>query len=284
MRTSAAGKLRTGTYLGPFRLEEILGEGGVGIVYRAFDTRTGTTVALKVLKRELHADVYRRRFEHEARAAAEVEHPHLVRILDVGEAAGRQFLAVAFVEGGSLDQEIAARRRLEIREVLAVAAHVGAGLDALHGHGLVHRDVKPSNILVGPERNYLLTDFGLAKGEAYTVLTRPGQVVGTLDYLAPELIRGEPGTPASDLYALGCVIYECVVGASPFAGRGILQVGAAHLEEPPPDPTSARPELSDEFAWALLCALAKDPRQRPTSAVAYATMLQFAARSAASRR
>ena len=126
---------------------------------------------------------------------------------------------------------------------MRLAAEVGAGLDALHERGIVHRDVKPANILLDADGMAVLGDFGLAKGRAWTVLTRPGQVLGTLDYLAPELIRGEPAGPMSGLYALGCVLYECVAGAPPFAGRGILRIGMAHLEEEPGDPAAGRADI-----------------------------------------
>jgi serine/threonine protein kinase len=267
-------------FVGPYRLESVLGEGAVGTVYRAVRTSDGYVVALKVLKPRLAADeTFRRRFAHEARAAQEVEHKHLVPIVDAGEADGHWYLAVAFIDGRTLDDRLA-EGTLALDEILRVAAGVGAALDALHGKGLVHRDIKPANIMLNAEGSALLTDFGLAKGPAYTVLTRPGQVVGTLDYLAPELIRGEEATPATDLYALGCVVYECVAGQPPFAGKGILEIGMAHLDEEPPDPLDTRPDLPSGLTWALKQALAKDPAERPPTAAAYANMLSVAARSA----
>ena len=140
----------------------------------------------------------------------------------------------------------------------------------------MHRDIKPSNVLFDSDGTAMLTDFGLAKGRAYTVLTRPGQVMGTLDYLAPELIRGKPATPATDIYALGCVAFECVVGRAPFGDKSAFQVGLAHLDEPPPDPGAERPDLPAGFAAAILSALEKEPEQRPATAGAYASLLRAA--------
>jgi eukaryotic-like serine/threonine-protein kinase len=270
--------LEVGQRLGPYRIEARLGEGGMGIVFRAVHDGDGRTVALKVLRDELNQDAaYKRRLAREARAAAEVDHPNLTRVLEAGEADGRSYLAVRYVDGRSLAERLLAEGPLPPASLLRLAAEVGAGLDALHQRGLVHRDVKPSNIMLAADGTAVLGDFGLAKGRAYTVLTTPGQVLGTLDYLAPELIRGEPAGPMSDLYALGCVIFECMAGAPPFAGRGILRIGMAHLEEEPRDPGAGRADLTPAVAWTVRQALAKDPRRRPPSATAFARMLRLAA-------
>jgi serine/threonine protein kinase len=250
----------------------------MGIVFRATRERDGATVALKVLRDELGQDEdYRRRLAREARAAAEVDHPNLAGVLEVGEADGRSYLAVRYVDGRSLAERLRAEGPLPLPDLLRLAAEVAAGLDALHERGLVHRDVKPANIMLAADGGAVLGDFGLAKGRAYTVLTKPGQVLGTLDYLAPELIRGEPAGPMSDLYAFGCVIFECMAGAPPFAGRGLLRVGMAHLEEEPADPGAARADLPDAMSWTVRQALAKDPRRRPPTATAFSRMLRVAA-------
>jgi serine/threonine-protein kinase len=276
---SEPGELQVGDTLGPFALIGVLGEGGMGIVFKAVREPGGETVALKVLKKGLMQDeTFRRRFVHEGRAAQEVRHKHLVPIVDAGEVGGRQYLAVAYVAGRSLNERIKEEGPLPVADVLDIIAGVGSGLDALHDSGLFHRDVKSANVLLDENGTAMLTDFGLAKGRAYTVLTKAGQVLGTLDYLAPELIRGEQATTASDIYALGCLVYECLTGVPPFAGKPMYELGVAILEEPPPDPSEVRPELPKALSWAALQALEKDPARRPTSATAYATMLRVAAR------
>lgn len=278
MHESPGRELQPGDTLGPYRLEELLGEGGMGLVFRAVRESDGQQVALKVMRFELIEDpVFGRRFEQEARAASEVRDPHLVPVLEAGQADGRRFLAVAFIPGGTLEDHLEERERLDVAETARHAADVGAGLDALHQAGIVHRDLKPSNIIVGADGTAMLTDFGLAKGRAYTVLTKPGQVMGTIDYLAPELIKGEAASPATDIYALGCTMYECVTGQPPFADKEGIAIGLAHVGEPPPDPRGLRDDLPDAFADALLAALAKEPGQRPATASEYGRRLVEAA-------
>jgi len=266
--------------LGPYRLGAVLGEGTMGVVYKA--TRSdGEVVALKVLKPALAEDeTYRQRFRHEARAAQEVQHAHLVPVLDAGVADGRAYLAVAYVAGRSLAEQLQAEGPLAVIDVARIAAQLGAALDALHRRGLVHRDVKPANVMIAKDAGAALTDFGLAKGTGYTVLTRAGQVVGTMDYLAPELIRGGSATPATDIYALGCVLVECLTGAPPFGHRDLFEVGAAHLDEIPPDPSEARPDVSAAVSEVVLLALAKEPDARPATGTMYAHLLRAAAASA----
>jgi serine/threonine protein kinase len=272
------GELEPGDALGPYRLESVAGEGALGIVFRAIRREDGRTVALKVLRRELSGnELFRRRFEHEARAAMALEHRHLVPVLDAGEEAGRCYVVAAYVDGCSLATRIAESGALALAGVLRLAAEVGGGLDALHRAGLVHRDVKPGNILLAHDGAAALTDFGLAKGPAYTALTRPGQVLGTPHYLAPELIEGTEATPASDVYALGCVVFECVAGVPPFSHRRLFEVAFAHLEEAPPDPCAGRSDLPAELGAAVLEALAKEPARRPGTATAYSHLLRFAA-------
>jgi serine/threonine-protein kinase len=270
--------LEVGRRLGPYRIEARLGQGGMGVVFRARHDGDGRTVALKVLRDELNADdEFKRRLAREARAAAEVDHPNLAPVLEMGEADDRLYLAIRYVDGRSLDQRLRFDGPRPVPELVRVAADVGAGLDALHGKGIVHRDVKSANIMLAADGTAVLTDFGLAKGLAYTVLTKPGQILGTLNYLAPEVLRKEPAGPLSDVYAFGCVLFECLAGKPPFAGRGLLKVGMAHLEELPGDPAADRDDVPEAVSWTVRQALAKNPARRPPGAGTLARMLRLAA-------
>jgi serine/threonine protein kinase len=268
--------LNVGDRLGPYIIDGILGQGGMGTVYRAHTDADDGVIALKVIKSHLASnDTYRRRFFHEVRAASEVRHRHLVPILDSGEAGGSPYLTMPYMEGGTLEGRLKGSP-IPVVKLLQVVADAAAGLGALHRQGIIHRDIKPANIMLDESGSAALADFGLVKGESYTVLTQVGQVMGTLDYLAPELIEGNPASPLSDIYALGCVAFECIAGSPPFAGKSVFEVGLAHLQEAPPDPCANRDDLSPEFSWAILQALAKAPERRPTTATAYAVMLSLA--------
>ena len=279
MKAPAPIPFAIGSAFGAYRIEEILGFGASALVFRGVRELDGEVVALKIFRADLSDDeAYRRRFDHEVRAAQEVQHRHLVPVVDSGVEHGRLYLAMRY-GGGSLGDRLKAEGALEVAEAIRIVAHAASGLDALHRRGLVHRDVKPSNILIDDDGVAAVGDFGLTKGASYTELTRMGQVIGTIDYLAPELVKGETATPASDIYALGCVTYECLTGRTPFANRSVLRVGAAHLEERPTDPRELRPELPPTLTDAVLRALAKEPEERPSSAVVYAHMLDVARRS-----
>jgi eukaryotic-like serine/threonine-protein kinase len=252
-----------------------MGEGATGLVYSATDDE-GQRVAVKLLRAERAADTASHaRFVREARAVQKAASRHLVPILDLGEAGGLTFLVMPYYAGGSLAQRISAQGRLGIEETVELAAQLGRGLDELHRRGVLHRDVKPSNVLLDTAGVAALSDFGLARGPDWTRLTAEGQILGTPHYLAPELIEGLEATEASDVYALGCVLYECLVGEPPFAGRGIAAVGFAHLAEPPPDARERRREISAGLADAVLSALEKNPRARPTSGTALARMVHL---------
>jgi serine/threonine protein kinase len=274
-------RVDVGTVVGPYRLRRRLGEGAAGVVWLAAREDDGELVALKLLRAAVAADdTARRRFAREARAAAEVHHPHLVPLLDAGQDGELAWLATRYVDGRSLADRLAADGPLAVPAACTVVAEVADGLQALHERGLVHRDVKPANILLDAAGRAALADFGLAKGAVYSALTRPGQVLGTLAYMAPELIRGEPATPASDVYALACVAFEALTGAPPFAGRGVLALGLAHLQDEPPDAAAGRPQVPGGVGWTIRQALGKEPARRPPTAVAFATLLTTAARAA----
>ncbi|TML34880.1 MAG: serine/threonine protein kinase [Actinobacteria bacterium] len=268
-----------GEVVGGYRLEEPLGEGAVGLVFAARDA-DGRRVALKLLRSELAEDqVMVARFEREARLAHDLGTPHVVPILELGRSEGIEFLAMPYYAGGSLALRLRLLGPLGVDETVDLAAQLGRGLDALHARGVLHRDVKPSNVLLDGEGTAALADFGLARGPDSTRLTAEGQLLGTPHYLAPELIEGREASRASDVYALGCVLYECLAGEPPFAGRGAAEIGFAHLTEPPPDPRARRVELSEGLAHAVLTALEKDPAARPTTATALARMLMIGGRS-----
>ena len=255
------------TRIGQYVTERVLGEGSAAVVYLAAHEADGTHVALKVLRPQLSADPdFRRRFVHEARSAAAVQHPNLLPILDQGEVDGSLFLAMRYAPGGSVGALIRATSMLSMEQTVAIGAGVGAGLDALHGAGIMHRDIKPSNVVLLEDGTPAVTDFGLAKGPRYTTLTRIGRPLGTLAYLAPELIAGGAATPASDIYAMGCLAYECLTGAPPFRARGFFELAFAHLHQAPEPLRSVRPDVPLEVEQVVLAALAKTPADRPPSA------------------
>ena len=268
--------LAPGQAIGGYRLEAALGKGAGGLVFRA-RAADGSTVALKILRPERGEDAtLQARFQREARLAREIESRHVAPVLDVGEDAGNAYLVLPFYEGGSLAARLRSSGPLTLEETAELAAQLGRGLDALHANGILHRDVKPSNVLLERDGTAALCDFGLARTAHSTRLTEEGQVVGTPHYLAPELIEGRDATRASDVYAFGCVLFECLVGAPPFSGRGIAEIGFAHLVDPPPDAHELRPEVPRDAGAAIVTALAKDPAERPPTGTALARLLHVA--------
>jgi serine/threonine protein kinase len=269
---------RVGQAFGPYRVESVLGVGGMGSVYRAVG-QGGEHVALKLIKPELARDrVFRRRFDREATIAQQVRHPHVVPVLDKGEHQGIPYLAQRFVGGGTLADKIEREGgSIDIRTAVSVCVQMAGALDAIHASGLVHRDVKPANILLDEEGTAYITDFGLAKVSDASVLTRPGQTLGSMDYMAPEQIRGEEVSAATDVYALGCVMFECMCGAPPFADRQGMRVLWAHLQDEPGDPCIRRTDVPAEVSAAIREALKKDPAERPQRASEFARVLQLVA-------
>jgi serine/threonine protein kinase len=273
----AATDLAPGDLVGPYRIESLLGQGGMGLVYRATG-RDGETVALKLVRGKLAADyVYRKRFEREARAAERVSHPHVVPVLATGEHDGVPYMAQEFVRGGTLQDKLDRDGPLPLEPAVTLCLEVAKGLGALHAERLVHRDLKPSNILLDEDGRAFITDFGLAKDRDASVLTAPGKTVGSLDYMAPEQIRAEDVSPAVDVYALGCVMFQCLSGTPPFGHREGMQILWAHMREDPPDPSARRDDIPDDVGWAVSRALEKDPARRPPTPTAYARMVQVAA-------
>ena len=268
---------RVGTRFGAYKIESLIGVGGMGKVYKAA-AGDGTPVALKIVKRDFARDeTFRRRFRREARIAQTVRNPHVVPVRDTGEHEGLPYLTAQFIEGTTLDQKLEQEGRLDLATTVRICSQVADGLQALWKAGMVHRDVKPANILLDLRGNAYITDFGLAKDSAGTMLTRPGQPLGSMDYMPPEQIRGEPVTGAADIYSLGCVVFECVSGRPPFADREGMRVLWAHLQDEPPDPSVDRTDISREFTQALTAALRKAPADRPRSSIDYARSLSVAA-------
>jgi len=268
---------------GAYRIQELIGRGGMGEVYRAFDTEHRRTVALKVLSSGLAGDPgYRERFRREAHAVARLSEPHVIPIHRYGEVDGRLFLDMRLVQGVDLGDLLHREGALEPARAVAVVAQVARALDAAHAEGLVHRDVKPSNVLVtgepGDEFVYLV-DFGIAwsAGDSETgSLTQTGSAVGSFDYMAPERFMERPVDARTDVYALACVLFECLAGRRPFTGEGLASMMYAHLNAVPPPVSAVRPGLPRGLDDVVARGLAKDPAQRWPSAGAMATAARAA--------
>ncbi|MGI8587201.1 MAG: protein kinase domain-containing protein [Chloroflexia bacterium] len=253
----------SGRRIGKYELERVIGRGGMAVVYLGRDTSLNRPVALKVLDPATVADERAvDRFRNEAILAANLEHPHIVPIYDVNEADGLWFLAMRYVPGESLREMMAREGPMPLKRVLPLLRPVAAALDYAHQHGVTHRDVKPGNILVELDGNVVLTDFGIARAGADAHMTRVGQVMGTADYLAPEQIRGEEATHASDIYSLGILLYEMLTGECPFAGETIAETLYKQVSSPPPPLSSLRPDLPPGVQPILDCALDKNPARR----------------------
>jgi serine/threonine-protein kinase len=266
---------RPGDSLGPYRITRVIGRGRMGIVFEGTEDG-GDPVALKVVTTELSQDdVFLRRFRREVKAAQKIDHPNVVPVLDDGVEGGLPYLVQRLIPGGSLADRVQAGP-LAVDEAVRLLAGAAAGIDALHGAGLVHRDIKPANILLDGETPYV-SDFGLAKDSQASNLTRPGQALGSLDYMSPEQIRGEDVSPATDIYALGCVMFEVLTGTPPFGGRPSMRVLFAHLQEEPPDLTTVRRDVQPATARAIARALEKEPEDRPSTATEYVTGIARAA-------
>jgi serine/threonine-protein kinase len=251
-----------GQFLG-YRLEEPLGRGGMGVVYRAQDTRLGRTVALKLIAPEFAADErFRERFSRESELAMSLEHPNVVPIHDAGDADGRLYLVMRRVEGTDLRALLRREGALEPARALAIVRQVAQALDAAHARGLVHRDVKPSNVLLDENEHAYLADFGLTRRFAEGATSVDARSLGTPAYLAPEQIEGRSVDGRADVYSLGCLLYECLTGKPPFDGPSRLAVAWAHLEEEPPRISEHGRDLPEALDDVVRKAMAKQPDER----------------------
>jgi serine/threonine protein kinase len=256
---------------GDYRLHDVAGRGGMGLVYRATQMGLERQVALKLIVPELADDVaFRERFKRESLLAASIDHPNVIPVYAAGEAEGRLFICMRWVEGTDLRSLIAREGRLDPERALAIVEQVAAALDAAHRRGLVHRDVKPANVLIsedGEEHAYL-TDFGLTKRTAANSagLTKTGQFVGTVDYMPPEQVKGERADRRSDVYALGCVLFHMLTGRVPYERETEVAKLYAHLSDAPPSVSDTVPGLAPHLDAVIRTAMAKESDDRYRSA------------------
>jgi serine/threonine-protein kinase len=273
---------RIGTEFAGYRIEALLGRGGMSVVYRAENARLGNKVALKLLADELALDEsFRERFVRESRTAATLNHPNIVTIYDAGDWEGVLYIAMRWVDG-DLKAHLKKTGPLAPDHALAIAAQIGSALDAAHARGLLHRDVKPANILLelgepGAEPIAYLADFGLTKHlESRSGITASGQFVGTIDYMSPEQIEGRDVDARTDIYSLGCVIFEALAGGTPFRRETEVAVLWAHMRDDPPPLTEVRPDLPADVDHVIRKAMAKSPDERYGSCREFVTDLRGA--------
>lgn len=268
---------RAGTRFGQYEVRSLLGRGGMGEVYEAFDTGKDRVVALKVLPEQYAQDPsYQERFRRESQAAAALTEPHIVPIHDWGEIDGALYIDMRLVRGENLRTLLRRQGPLDSERTLAIIGQVAAALDAAHAAGVVHRDVKPANILVTPADFAYLADFGIARNDGDIAVTSVGTAIGSYSYMAPERFQVGPANARSDIYSLGCVLHECLTGSVPFAAQNVHNLIRAHMSEPPPRPSAQRSSVPESVDPVIARALAKSPDQRYASAGEFAE----AARSA----
>ncbi|WP_338757790.1 serine/threonine-protein kinase [Nocardia vulneris] len=256
-----------GTRFGPYRLDRLIGRGGMGEVFEAYDTVKDRTVAVKVLAAKLNQDpVFRERFRRESHAAARLTEPHVIPIHDYGEIDGQLYIDMRLVDGENLRAVLRRDAPLAPERAVAVIRQIAAALDAAHADGLVHRDIKPDNILLTTDDFAYLVDFGIAQSSTSESLTADGSAIGSFHYMAPERFTSRLVTPAVDSYALACVLYECLTGARPFPAETDGEIMRAHLFEPPPRPSMIRRDVPAAFDEVIARGLAKNPNARYTCA------------------
>src|SRR3954466_13601013 len=237
---------------GRYRLDAQIGAGGMSTVYRAFDATLERRVAIKLMHREIASDSDQlERFRREARSVAQLSHPHIVGVIDAGEDDGRPYIVFEYVEGETLKDRIRRMGPLPIDEAVAYAIEIARALGAAHARGIVHRDIKPQNVLIDEEGTAKVTDFGIARSLDDEGLTADGRVLGTTDYVSPEQALGHDGNGQSDIYSLGVVLYEMPTGDVPFHGENQVSVAMKHVREDLPDIQQERPELSATLAAVL---------------------------------
>jgi serine/threonine protein kinase len=258
-----------------YLLEHKIGEGGMARVYRGRDTRLNRWVAIKVLHNHyVDEPGFLERFQHEAQAAANLSHPNIVDVYDVGQDGDLHYIVMEYVDGRDLKMLINRDAPLAIDRAVAIAEAVALGLEAAHRIGLIHRDIKPQNILVSPDGQVHITDFGIAKSHLSTATTATGVTFGTADYIAPEQARGEAATPRSDIYSLGIVLYEMLTGKLPFVGENAIGVAMQHVSAAPMPPSRINPLIPPQLENLVLRALAKNPIDRPNTAQEFARLLR----------
>ena len=273
MRRAVPDASLVGHEVGGYRIVSVIGRGAVGVVYLAEHVRLQRKVALKVLTAELaRRPAFRERFLRESRIAAGLDHPNVVPVHDAGEADGVLFLAMRYVAGSDLRALLRRTGPLEPRRALAIVGQVARALDAAHARGLVHRDVKPGNVLIAENEHAYLADFGVSQELDGAALpgARAGSLEGTLGYLAPEQIEGGSVDGRADVYGLACVLYQCLAGAVPYENDSDLEKVWSHVHQPPPNLMDARPDLPPELARVLGAAMAKDPGDRPATSGQFA--------------
>src|SRR3954466_15772995 len=248
---------------GRYRLDAQIGAGGMSTVYRAFDQTLERQVAIKLLHRQIADDPDQlERFRREARAVAQLSHPHIVTVIDAGEEEGRPYIVFEYVQGETLKELIKREGPLDVDEAVAYAIEIARALGYAHSRNIVHRDVKPQNVLIDDEGSAKITDFGIARTLDEEGLTADGRVLGTTDYVSPEQAMGHEVTGQSDLYSLGIVLSEVLTGDVPFKGDNQVAVAMKHVREQPPDVQLRRPEVSSALAAVLARATAKETARR----------------------
>ncbi|OMC29774.1 serine/threonine protein kinase, partial [Mycobacterium colombiense] len=253
---------REGTQFGPYRLRRLVGRGGMGDVYEAEDTVRERIVALKLMSRTLSNDpVFRSRMQREARTAGRLHEPHVVPIHDFGEIDGQLYVDMRLIDGKDLATMLKRYGPISPPRAIAIIRQIGSALDAAHTAGILHRDVKPENILVSADDFAYLVDFGIASATSDEKLTQFGTTVGTAKYMAPERFGDSEITAQADIYALACVLYECLTGSPPYTGDQLSVMGA-HVHQPIPRPSAARPSIPAAFDGVIARGMAKDPADR----------------------